>query len=414
VRSTRPAAKPSIAAPEYAKRAIGAASLPRRFSQTLDSVRSGDIGKTMGAFITYAPGVDPEQLRQLILNVGLDCAVEDTVPLSQLDERLPQVIPDLVLVHFGQETEAGVEAVRRACQQAPCPVLAMGPSDDSQLVLRAMRAGAREYLDAADARNELDSALEKLAATDEDPRIRGDIISVYSPTSGSGTTTVASNLAGALGRQHPGDVALIELSRRDGDLSLFLDLDPAYTVEDACKRWDRLDATSLGSGLVEHESGISVLAHAPDEVSTDLMHPEAVRRIAVLLRSMFRYTVFDLDSDLAPEQLEVMKLSDAVVVVLRPDVPAVRRAQRVLGHATESGVRADRLRLVINRWGQSGQLPLRSITDLLELEPFQLIPDDPRRVNAAVNQGVMLHQLSRAAPITRRFVQLATQLNGQG
>lgn len=367
----------------------------------------------MGAFIAYGSGIEPEQFRQLVLNAGLDCAEEDVVPLAQVEHRLPQVIPDLVLVCFREDTDQGIEAVRQACQQAACPVLAVGPVQDPQLVLRAMRAGAREYLDLSDPRNELDAALEKLSATDEDPRIRGDIISVFSPTSGTGNTTVASNLAAALGRQHAGDVALVELSRRDGDLGLFFDIEPEYTVADACQRWDRLDATSLGAGLIEHETGVSLLAHDLEQVRTELMTPEAVRRIAILLRSMFRYTIFDLDSDLTDEQLEVMKLSDLIAVVLRPDVPAVRRAQRILQHAADQGVRPDRMRLIINRWGQSGQLPLRSITDILELEPFQLIPDDPRRVNAAINQGLLLQQLSRAAPITRRFAQLASQLNGQ-
>lgn len=367
----------------------------------------------MGIVIAYGAGHDPESLRNLAHGAGLECAEKDAVKLEELDARLPQVVADIVIVVAGSQHDLAVEVVEKAAEQTSAPILVAGPGEDRDFAMRCLRAGAKQYLDIDDLRNEIDAALDILDATDDDPRIRGTVIAVYSPTNGSGTTTIAANLAGALAKAHPGDVALIELSRRDGDLALFFDFEPEYSVEDACERWQKLDATSLGAGMVEHESGVAVLAHKLEQVNTEIMTPEAVRRITVLLRSMFRYTVVDLDTSLQVEQLEAMRIADEVVFVLRPDVPAVRRAQRVVQDVVDRGVEGERIKLLVNRWGQSGQLSLRSIAETLEIEPFQLIPDDPRRVNVAINRGLLLNQLSKSAPISRRFAQLAGQLNGK-
>jgi Flp pilus assembly CpaE family ATPase len=71
----------------------------------------------------------------------------------------------------------------------------------------------------------------------------------------------------------------------------------------------------------------------------------------------------------------------------------------------------DRLWLVINRWGQKGQLPLKEIESALAMKAAALIPDDPAKVNRAVNEGKLLRQFGGLSRISRRFTRLASQLS---
>ncbi len=57
-----------------------------------------------------------------------------------------------------------------------------------------MRAGAREFLDAARFREELSEALIKIEAEGNVPNERGTLISIFSPNGGVGVTTTALNL----------------------------------------------------------------------------------------------------------------------------------------------------------------------------------------------------------------------------
>ncbi|MCL6503823.1 MAG: hypothetical protein K6T86_14160 [Pirellulales bacterium] len=363
----------------------------------------------MRAIIGYGEGVDAQGIRQAVLGAGLDCSAEDTVPVAELEGRLGQTGVDLVLAALGSQPDSDLHAIERLSDIFDAPIVAVAPMVDASLVKRARQAGVVEFLDAADLRRELDASLEKLIATRALPNERGMVISVFAPTPGSGGTTVAANLAAMLARQHGKSVGLLELACQHSDLALLLNFKPECGISEVCQQWQKLDKVGLGRCMHEHPSGIHVLANK-NLLESDLPEREAVRRVTVLARALYRATVLELDRTLDENQLEAMKLSDRVLLVLRPDVPCVRRAQQALQQATAAGVPQKRFGLVINRWGIPGRLRQAKIEEALGLKTLQLIPDDAKRATAAANQGVLLVDVSRVAAISRAFAALAKRL----
>lgn len=367
----------------------------------------------MRVVIAHGDGVNALEVRQVAHGAGLECSAENCTDFNGFEEQLAQSGVDLVLVVFGDRADVALQAISRAAAITNAPLLAVGPTHDSSLVLRALRAGARQYLDSTDLRDDLDLALDKLAAVGADPRQRGLVISIFAPTPGSGGSTVAANLAGALVRTHPDEVVLVELTREDGDQALLLDLTPRFGVADVCARSQSLDTVGLRHSLEHHRSGLHVLTQGSHQGVSPVVSSESLRRLIVLLRSMFRGTVLELDRVTTDEQWTAMAMSDIVCLVVRPDVPAVRRAQRAVQEANKHGIPRERIRLIVNRWDQSGQLPLKSIQEILGFGEPLLIPDDPDKVNKATNRGLLLTELAARATITRRFGQLAKSLNGR-
>lgn len=367
----------------------------------------------MRVVVAHGNGVNPLELRQVLHGAGLECAAEDCNPLGQLESRLAQGGADLVLVALGEDNDAALHAIRQAAEITSAPILAIGPTNDSSLVLRALRCGARQYLDSQDLRDDLDLALDKLATTGNDPRQRGTVISIYAPTAGSGATTVAANLAGVMSRSRPDEVALIELTNDDCDMGLMLDLTPRYSVSELCQRVRSMDTVALRHSLEKHRTGLQVLVQNSDIQRPEPISPDALRRLVVLVRSMFKTTVLELDAKPSTNQTTAMQMSDVIGLVVRPDVPAVRRAQRALQRAVAEGVPRDRFRLIVNRWDQSGQLPLKSIQEILGFEKAELLPDDPDRINRALNRGLLLTESAGRSGTTRKFAKLATSLNGR-
>jgi pilus assembly protein CpaE len=347
--------------------------------------------------------------RQAVLGCGLDCAAADCVPFGKLPRRLAHDSTDLVLVVLDPQGE-GLALVPQAAEMTTAPVLAVGP-DDSVCISQALRAGARAYLDQRDFRAQLLEVLESFQQAGTLNPSWGRTLVVIGATPGSGVTTVAANLAFALADKHPGQTVLAELDDGVPGLALNLDLKPRYSVADLGALWEIMDAIVLRQVLVE-TSGLSILAYRPDTLQGEALSPPAVRQTMALLRSLFSYVVVDLGHVLEPAQLAALALADKVVVVLRLDVPSIRLTRQFLRRLEGEGISTERVRLLANRHGQSGQISRRQAEQALGSHIPEWVPEDPATVNGAMNKGLPLLRTSRRAAITRSFDALASRLNG--
>src|SRR6266571_2046505 len=158
------------------------------------------------------------------------------------------------------------------------------------MILSTMRAGAVEYLLEPVEPADLAEALQKVGrlwlTKPAESAQSGRIISVYNPIGGMGTTTVAVNLAATIAA-NGGKVALVDLNLYSGDVSSFLDVNPAYTLSSVTSNVARLDASFLMSVMTKHASGVYVLTE-PLEVDEALdITPEQIVRVLALLKGVF-------------------------------------------------------------------------------------------------------------------------------
>jgi pilus assembly protein CpaE len=370
-----------------------------------------ETGDFMRAVIANEVPGTADRLRQVVLAVGLECAADDCVAFADLPVRLARTPADLVLVAIGPNPAAALPVIQDAAR-TPTPVLAVGPSSDSQQILQAIRSGAREYLDEAHLRDELLSGLEKLRRTGTMLYRRGRTFAVLAATPGSGVTTVATSLAFALAEKNSGRVALAEVGDGVPSLALNLNLEPRHSVADIALHWDRLDATMLRQTLVEHPDGVSVLAYKPETLRVEPLQPAAMRQTLVLLGALFDFAVLDLGHAADANSLEALRLANSVVLVVRLDVPSLRLSRQLIRQLLDQSLTPDKLRVVVNRFGQREQVPWKKASEVLGLPIIEWIPDDPATVNHANNHGLPLVSAARRAAITRAFGNLATSLNG--
>src|SRR2546423_2757844 len=120
-------------------------------------------------------------------------------------------------------------------------IISAARSDSSDLILRSLRAGARDFLRlpivADELRTVLDRTIEFSAEQVEAPKKKGRMIAVFSSKGGCGTSFLATNLAAATNAP----TVLADLNLQAGDLPLFLGLEPKYSIADLVENRARLD-----------------------------------------------------------------------------------------------------------------------------------------------------------------------------
>jgi pilus assembly protein CpaE len=367
----------------------------------------------MQAIIASESAMQRERLRQAVLGVGLLCGASDCVSFRELPGRLLHAPADLVLLGVGLDPTQGLTVIECAAAQTRAPIFAVGRVLDSNQILQVLRAGAREYLDEDNLRDELLADLKKLRQTSAAPLRWGMLTAVTSATPGSGVTTVASNLAFALAARFPNDVVLAEVHDGAPELSLNLDLRPRHALSDLASRVDQLDSILLRNALLEHSAKLSVLADLPENLGGADWQPHSVKQLLALIRTQFRCAVFDLGHTPDAARREALEASDKLILVVRLDVPSIRLNRTLYQQLSDFGIDGDKLHVVVNRFGQRCQFPWKKAATALGLPIQDWIPDDSARVNHALNEGKPLLQTARRAAITRCFDQLADRLTAR-
>src|SRR5262249_55744405 len=132
-----------------------------------------------------------------------------------------------------------------------------------------------------------------------------------------------------------------------------------------------------------------------------------------LARQLFPYVVVDLDHSFREEQVQVLRQADVITLVFRLDFASLRNTRRVLDHLDRLSVDRMRVQLVVNRYGQPKEVPSAKAEEALGVKIAHFIPDDPKTVNRANNNGVPVVLESPSAKVSKLVTRLALSLNGQ-
>jgi pilus assembly protein CpaE len=348
-------------------------------------------------------------LREM-LQARLKCPEPRLIGFDEAEEVLARARVSMLVVVLSPSPDHALKLLRKIRCQSSGPVLAVGLASDSKLILRALHEGADHYLDEADLEAQLDSVLLRLQTKEEAARQpAGHVIGLLGASGGSGTSTLAVNLAGVLARDL-GRCALIDLKPGAGDLAALLDLKPTHNLADLCLNIGRMDRAMFESALVPHTCGVHLLA--PPLMYEDIRNVTAqgVTKTLHLARDSFRFTVVDLEDCYHEEQLVVLRQAEFILLVLRLDFTSLRSTKRILANLEQAGINNERVRLVINRYGQAKELPLSEAEEALGHKISFLVPDDPKNINGANNAGEPIVFRTPSAKVAQSILQMANTL----
>jgi len=304
--------------------------------------------------------------------------------------------PTLILLDVTLPTLDGYEvATRIRAEESPgshVPIIMLTADKDVQQKVRALRAGADDYLikpfHPAELLARMKSLIARFAPSDTlvgRPPM-GRIHAYYGAKGGVGTTTIAINAAialQALGRR----VCLVDGDLQFGDHRVFLDLglDRKSIV-------DIVSAPAMDGDLIRkivqpHDSGVDLLLAPPTPESADLVSAAHMHQILELLRESYDYVIVDIDKRLDDVNLMVLDVAETIFAVMTADLSCLKNVRLVLETIGHLGYESGKLKLVLNRSNAFTGINVKSAEGALKRPiEFQIV-NEYRGAISALNTG---------------------------
>jgi pilus assembly protein CpaE len=316
---------------------------------------------------------------------------------------------DVILIDLdaGQDMALDLVSQINALSNA-ATVMVYSASRDPELVVRCMRAGAREFLSIPLSPTQLGEALGRAAARKplgSSNNVTGRFFLFWGAKGGVGATTLAANFAIALRAESGQRVALVDLNLQLGDVAMALGVEPQFSVVDALESAHRLDQEFLSALMTEHPSGVSLLAGPDQFVTKPVLENGNLSLLLRVLRNKFPYVVMDAGSAMGATYAALFQAADRVYLITEADVPTLRNTQRLIAHLSHRNGRGPGVELVLNRFRARGEISEKRITDALGMPVNWRVPNDYMRVQEALNRGVPLAQTN--SPVTGVLRQMA-------
>jgi pilus assembly protein CpaE len=367
--------------------------------------------------------VDPNDssrnaLKTMLLGMDMVWLEAECSRYEFFGDVIAQTHPEIAVVAMDASPEKALDLVGKLSQSAPeCNVLVVSSSTDGNLILRAMRAGAKEFLPQPIRIEDLLGALsrmdERRGSKNKSKSRSSTVVAICGATGGVGTTSLAVNLGCALAKDPDNTVALVDLDLCLGDADVFLDTIPDYTLVDVAQNVTRLDFTLLKRSLTKHSSGLYLLPRPVQMEDIQLIQPDDVHRVIGLLKATFTHLVFDLSKSYSAIDLVALKAANHVLLVTQMDLPCLRNVVRLLMSFGEMEEVAEKIKIVVNRAGlDDGSISLKKAQETVGREVFWQLPNDYRTMVEVRNNGVPLVEQAPKAAITQSVIMLAEKLTG--
>ena len=321
---------------------------------------------------------------------------------SSLDELLALVdVTFAGLVFVGLDREkvvAQCALIEGALEAKPMlAIVALGDGMDNQLVLNAMRAGARDFVAYGSRSSEVAGLVRRLSkrlpAVTPNAQL-GGLTVMYSAQCNADGALLASHL-GLVVQKSGQHTLLLDLGLPRGDSIEMLGLESTFYFGDALRHLRRLDSTLIDSAFTTAPGGMRILAYSDSD--EPLEHTSAAELYMLLsaLRQHFQHIVVNLTGQPDSEALRTfVSHCDKLLWYTDQNVLDCRRNLAILNLWRAKGMKLEHARLLVDRYLRGVAPDADALAKSFGLEVLATLPpSDELRMNAK-NQATTLFELA--------------------
>lgn len=323
---------------------------------------------------------------------------------------------NLVVVDITQKTSISLDIIAKLTASVKnIKIIVVSYDLDSNVVIKALRAGAREFLVKPLIEKDFVESVEKmkdLILGNINDSTKCKVITVFSNKGGIGKTSIAVNLAMEIANMTKEKVALVDLNMQMGDITTFLNIDPSFDTTYVINNLDRIDETFLLSTLEQYnKSSLYILADPPDIEQAEIITADDITTLINVLKNVFSYVIVDTNPGFDAKTITALDNSDLILLVSIINIPSIRNCQRCFDLFKKLGYPKDKVKLLINRYMEADEIKLEDVEEVLDHKVFFKIPNNYYTIINAINKGVPVSDAMPNSNISKSFKQLAALLS---
>ncbi|HZP69823.1 MAG TPA: CtpF protein [Pseudolabrys sp.] len=308
---------------------------------------------------------------------------------------------------------AGLDQLAEVCD-AGTRVIVMGRVNDVTLYRELTRRGVSEYLITPVNTIDVVRAICHLFSA-PDAKPVGRIVAIVGAKGGVGASTVAHNVAWAIGRDLTIDSVVADLDLPFGTAGLDYNQDPPQGIADAVFSPDRVDTAFVDRLLSKCTDHLSLLAAPATLERVYDFGADAFDSILDSLRATIPCVVLDVPHQWAGWTRQLLISADEILVVAGPDLANLRNAKNIMDLLRVSRPNDHPPRYCLNQVGvpKRPEIAPADFAKALENNPIAVIPFEPQLFGPAANNGQMIGEVSASHKTAQIFREIAQTLTGR-
>lgn len=292
-------------------------------------------------------------------------------------------------------------------------IVALGDGMDNQLVLNAMRAGARDFVAYGSRSSEVAGLVRRLSKrlppVTTNPHL-GGLTVLYGTQCGSDGALLATHL-GQVVQKSGQQTLLLDLGLPRGDSLALLGLEPSFHFGDALRHLRRLDSTLIDSAFAREDSGLRLLAYSAADESLERTSAAELYMLLSALRQHFQHIIVNLTGQGDSEALRTfVSHCDKLIWYTDQNVIECRRNLEVLNNWREKGMNLEHAKLLIDRYLRGVVPDAEALGKRFALPVLMELPSSAEvRLNSR-NQGLSLFEVAPRDSLTQALKTLGERL----
>lgn len=286
-----------------------------------------------------------------------------------------------------------------------------------ELILSAMQAGARHFLQKGSIRKELSGAMNRLLSHPGVKTQNGSVLTVFSAGGGCGATTVALNLAMEMRTSTNKPVLMIDLDRCYGAAAAYLDIKSKYGIDDVLAAERKVDSNLIKSSSCAYRDDFHVLLSTPQSRKTSsatLINETNLRDTVQACRQAYACTVIDAPR-LDERTVKVLsELSDFTIVVFQLTLKDLAYARTIISTFKKLGLADRKIIPLANRFQRRGA-PVKPDDGrkALGVKRIRSIRSDWRNAINCQNKGKTLAEVAPRSKMRKDFLKLVSEIQNK-
>ncbi|WP_175408389.1 AAA family ATPase [Streptomyces sp. TRM64462] len=383
-------------------------------TRILPAVGDPDAARAVTTLLGQLPDTEPAG------PVGDSTALVDT--LGRLAADSLDELPEVVLVHERIGPVPALDLIREVALRFPAVGVVLVTADTSPVLYSAaMDSGARGIAGVPLSYEELAQRVASAAAWAAGVRRHlghtgdvftgpgGTVVTVTGAKGGVGTTVTAVQLALAA-RASGHTVALADLDLQAGDVASYLDVQFRRSAVDLAAIQD-VTPRVLQDALYTHATGLALLLAPAEGERGEEVTDRAARQIVSALRQRYEVVVVDCGTQMNAANAAAVEMADRALLVLTPDVVAVRAAKRMVRLWDRLQIRkAEETTTVVNRHTRHTEIQPALVEKITGTRVARTaVPAAFKELQPAVDAGRM-HELEPKSAVKQSLWALAGEL----